>query len=193
MGGTRYKRHMWELIRNIINRLVFEDDYVRVSFIRDCAEVPEMRMSRYYDKDSILDHLDATRPVLERTPGLLRATTNKLSENDLDLDLENEFDLDLWENSVLDLPEPQRLRHKVAVYITNGESRDLEATLREAQVAKFENDIEIFGVGIGEDVNKVELNALVSCEPEDHLHTVTRHEELRRLYDVIARQLCEGK
>ena len=178
MGGTRYKRHMMELIRDIVTKLDYDDDYVRVSFIRDCAEVPEMKMSRYYDKESIMDHIEATRPVLERTPGLLRATTNTLGKHN-----------ELWENSI---SEDIKDRHKVAVYITNGESRDLEGTLREAQVAKYENDIEIFAVGIGDEVNLVELNALVSCEPHDHLHTVSRHEDMINVHDLIARQLCEG-
>ena len=118
------------------------------------------------------------RPVLERTPGLLRAATNKLTT------VHDIFD----ENDVI----AENHRQKIAVYITNGESRDLEATLREAQFAKH-NNISIIGVGVGEDINTVELNALVSCHTDKFLHTATTPQELRHLHQKIARNICEGK
>ena len=152
---------------------------MRISFIRECASVPEMRLSRFHDKNSILDHLDKTRPVLERTPGLLRAATNRL----------NASSDGIHTNLVDSVGE----RQKIAVYITNGESRDLEGTLREAQYAKHDNDVNIIGVGVGQEVNLVELKALVSCDPEDHLHTAELHRDLHTMSHDIARNICQGK
>ena len=190
LGGSGNKRRLYELISGVIDKLDIDDDGtgtgtggnsdVRISFIRECATVPEMRLSRYYDKNAMLDHLERTRPVLERTPGLLRAATNKLSDSVRDI---------FHENEVI----AEQGRQKIAVYITNGESRDLEATLREAQVAKLDNDISIIGVGVGEEVNLVELRALVSCEPENFLHTGTSHDDLIRLQQEIARNICQGE
>jgi hypothetical protein len=81
-------------------------------------------------------------------------------------------------------------RHKVGVFVTDGASGDLEATLREAQNAKLDHGIELFGVGVTGDVNDVEMKAMVSCPPEKHLLFVPNHHKLKDMHRSLARKLC---
>lgn len=174
-GGSDYKRKLWKFVRNTVSKLNFEDGDIRISFIRECADVPEVHLGQF-NKSALLKHLDTVRPQSARTAGLLRAMTKKLGEDETFSD-----------NKII-----QDSRHKVGVYITDGESQDLHATLREAQNAKFGNDIELFAVGVTDKVNPVELNALVSCEPEDHLLTVGSHASLNKFYKKLAHKICRG-
>jgi len=93
----------------------------------------------------------------------------------------------------LAIKSKRTLCRQVAVYVTDGASGDLETTLREAQTARFDNDVEMYGVGVGPGINPTELRAIPSCPTKTHLHTVPDHQYLYTVAHKLTQQLCYGR
>ena len=177
-GGTAIKMKLWKFVRNIISNLNVDEGDIGIHLITECAEVPELHLNEFDTKSDIMGYFDSIRPIKGQTAGLLRAMTKNLTEANTESS----------GNDVL-----PATRHKVGVYITDGKSDDLYSTLREAQSAKLDNDIELFAVGVTKDVDPVELNAMVSCETDDHLYNVPTHSNLHKFVKVLSHRLCECK
>ena len=186
-------RQIYSFIRDVLDNVDFEnDDDVRIHFVRDCVSVPEIPLHSGTAKDDVLAHLARSRPVSAQTPKLLAAATEKLADAraaDM-VAFEDAFNF----NNVQPLEDVAReeARKQMTVYITNGESGDIEATLREAQRA-HEDGISMIGVAIGDDVNMIEMKALVSCEPGDHLHFADSYYDLESLKMNVAATICRGE
>ncbi len=51
-------------------------------------------------------------------------------------------------------------------------------------------NVEMFGIGIGSEVDTTELRGLVSCNIEDHLHLTSGDENPQQIATKILKQLC---
>ena len=144
---------------------------MRLKIVHELLTVPALHLKDKMEKNSLLDALGSMRRTVRQTPELLRAMTQHLIQ-----------------------PGGQgEDKRKVAVYITDGESGDLENTLREAQEARLLHDIHLYGIGIGDEVNPTELQGIVGCLIEEHLFQVSSHSKLKKLIKTMAMELCLGK
>ena len=174
-GGSGYTKKIWKFVKNVISNLDTKNGDIRVRFVHDCIRVPGLHLKHHRgSKSGLLSALESMRATSKSTADLMKILTNQLTEP------EDNF------NTILE-------RKKVGVYVTDGESGELEATLREAQNAKLGHGIELYGVGVTDDVNTVELQAMVSCPVEKHLLLVPNHRKLRGMHKSLARKLCVGE
>lgn len=80
----------------------------------------------------------------------------------------------------------------IALIITDGNPNvDAASVPREAQAAK-DADIEIFAVGITEDVDDYTLNGLASDPDDDHVFRVSDFNQLYRIVNEVIRKSCQG-
>lgn len=173
VGGPRTMSKVWRFIKNMLKHVDMTNGNVNIKFIYECVNIPDIQLGQYKTKADLLAALSRLSHIPRTTADLLQTMTHRLHDNEL--------------NSV----EPH---HKIGVYITDGVSGNLSATLTEAQTAKLLHNIELYGVGIlREDMDPTELRALVSCEVDEHLHMVTSASELDQVIDPLVSELCKGK
>jgi len=149
-------------------------DAIRVRFVQDCPMKPGIRLGRHRSKSSLLTALQD----LQYTP----KNTSQLIQDMLEMQDTLQEDQNML----------QAHRKKVGVYLTDGSSGDLRGTLDAAFRAKEQSGVRMFGVGVGDLVDKTELQGLVSCRLEDHLHIVSQPEGLRDIRRKLITQICRG-
>lgn len=81
-------------------------------------------------------------------------------------------------------------RKRVGVYLTDGQTGDLERTLVAVQAAKNDHGVEMFSVGLGRDVNPVELKAIASCDVAKHSFVIRHPKAKDNILANLARSLC---
>lgn len=139
---------------------------MRVQFVQSCAKAERLR-NRSNNKASLLNAIDdVVTPPQRSTADLFHAMTTKLTTNG----------------------RPGRKR--IGVYLTNGPSGDLEETLEAVQEAKNVHDVEMFTVGLGKDLNPVELRAISSCEVSKHMFTAKSNSKTKELAKQLTKSLC---
>ena len=171
-GGPETMKHIWEYIRKLVNKIDMSNGNLKIKFIHECIDVPEMQLGEYRNKTALLSALAHLSGHPRNTPDLLHLMSQRL--------------LDGHVNSV----EPH---HKIGIYMTDSASGNLSATLNEAQTAKLLHNIELFGIGIGNHINPTELRALVSCEVDKHLHMVIKPDDLEDVIQPVLEELCKGR
>lgn len=172
LGGARTLQHIWRWMRQVVSDLKLPPGHLRVKFIQECDTFPALHLGAYKDKSSLLNAIDHMKIQHSRTASMLRQMTDALT-----------------------VPASNTLeeRRRVGVYITDGSSGDLHGVLAEAQAAKLTHNIELFGIGLGRHIDPVELRAIVSCEPEDHLFLLQHSSQLNEIKEIITEQICESK
>jgi len=83
-GATAENRALWKFVRQIVAGLDLGKGNVRVRFVRDCLDVPEIHLDRFLDKTQLLDELSQRRGDTSPTPELIRRMTLKLKDVDGD-------------------------------------------------------------------------------------------------------------
>ena len=84
-GSTTDNRALWKFVRQSIAGLDLSKGNVRVRFVRDCADAPEISLDQLMDKSRLLDELSRRRDVTtSSTSDLLRRMTLKLKGIDGD-------------------------------------------------------------------------------------------------------------
>jgi len=171
-----YRPDLWNFIRQFVSSMSVEsssEENIHFQFVHKCAEVPPLSLDQYSTKQAVLDAIDNMRL---QPPG----TTSLLEELVLTLNNSNQNSMAVEHN------------RKIGVYITDGRSEDIIASLRTAQSARFEHDIDLYGVGVGEDIDLTELTALASCSspPRQRVFTVSNYENLPVLTEDILREIC---
>ena len=81
-------------------------------------------------------------------------------------------------------------RRRIAVYVTDGRSDNPLAAIEVAQRARDIYGIEIFTVGIGPHVNRVELKAMASCDTDDHAMFSHDYSKIKEVKENLSKQLC---
>ncbi|KAL3856129.1 hypothetical protein ACJMK2_015322 [Sinanodonta woodiana] len=82
----------------------------------------------------------------------------------------------------------------IAILLTDGESSNMASTVKEAKLTR-EAGVTIFGIGIGDKINKEELEQIASSPTSDYMHILESFTELqagdfvKRIIDVT----CKGK
>lgn len=143
-----------------------DNGQMRVQFVQSCAKTDRIR-NRSTNKLSLLEALnDAPAPSQGSTADLFHSMTSKLTTNG----------------------KPGRKR--VGVYLTNGPSGDFEETLEAVQQAKNEHDVEMFTIGLGKDLNPVELRAISSCDVSKHMFTARNNSKSKELARQLTKSLC---
>ncbi|XP_050403925.2 cartilage matrix protein [Patella vulgata] len=77
----------------------------------------------------------------------------------------------------------------VAVIITDGQSKDAEATLREAEAAK-KSGIYMFAIGVGDSVDQQELTDMASQPSKDYVFSVNNFGALDTIKNLLAVKTC---
>ena len=173
-GSKADQRKIWKHIHEIIANLDQRQADLRLKFIYECASVPGLNLGVINEKDELQTYFQGSKGASRRTADLLRSATLHLTN--------------------ANRTEDGVKRRPITVYITDGESGKLESTLREAQDAKLNHEIQIFGIGIGPKTNPVEMNALVSCDPRHHLMSVPSASKLRRSKArTMTKRLCKAR
>ena len=171
-GGPETMNNIWKFIKDLLHYVDMSNGNVNVKFIYECIDIPDVQLGSYRNKTALMSALNRLAKHPRSTADLLQHMSYRLLGSDI--------------NAI----EPH---HKVGVYITDGASGNLSATLNEAQTAKLLHNIELFGVGIGKDIDPTELRALVSCEVDKHLHMVIKPEDLDDVVHPVIRELCKGE
>ena len=83
-GSTTENRALWKFVRQSIAGLDLSKGNVRVRFVRDCADVPEITLDQFMDKSRLLDELSRRDVTASPTSELLRQMTLKLKGIDGD-------------------------------------------------------------------------------------------------------------
>lgn len=162
----RHRRHLLETVRNAVEHIDMDNGQMRVQFVQSCAKTDRIR-NRSTNKLSLLEALnDAPAPSQGSTADLFHSMTSKLTTNG----------------------KPGRKR--VGVYLTNGPSGDFEETLEAVQQAKNEHDVEMFTIGLGKDLNPVELRAISSCDVSKHMFTARNNSKSKELARQLTKSLC---
>lgn len=167
--------HIWRIVREIISRLNMDKGNIRIQFVSECSPAKQdLNSGHYMDKEALLFALKDIGEPPRRTAQLLSNMIAKFESHE-------EMESDSVAN-----------RRKVGLYLTDGHSGDFETVQRIAEQAKGQNNIEIFGMGIGDDIDINELTAVTSCQHPFHMFGLS-HRESGRLTDAarkIVRQLC---
>ncbi|KAL3858157.1 hypothetical protein ACJMK2_012763 [Sinanodonta woodiana] len=79
---------------------------------------------------------------------------------------------------------------KVAIVLTDGQSSNMAKTVYEAFRAKMEN-IQIFAIGIGSNINSRELRIMASSPPEEFFFEVENYAALDALKQTLAVRTCK--
>ncbi len=170
-GSTQTIADIWKFIRSVVSDIDMTNHRVRIKFVHDCEEMTGVHLGDFENKTDILYAIDNMKMHASKSAELLRSMTETLSTPQ--------------ENTLIE-------RDKIGIYITDGSSGDIHATLTEAQGAKLIHNIEMFGVGIGRDIDPTELRGLVSCEVENHLFTVPHSKKLPDVKRLLTKELCSG-
>lgn len=80
----------------------------------------------------------------------------------------------------------------IAIVLTDGKSNEPAKTAREAKLAQ-KYGIHVFAIGIGEDADLEELQAIASDPDENYVFQVSDYEALLKIYDIVAIKTCEGR
>lgn len=80
---------------------------------------------------------------------------------------------------------------QIAIVITDGSSNDPKATAHQAALAR-EEGIHIFAVGVGQDVDPDELEAIASRPQDQYVFNVEDFMGLQRIKNLLAKRTCEG-
>lgn len=81
---------------------------------------------------------------------------------------------------------------KIAVVITDGLSKDPEATAQQAQLAR-EAGIHIFAIGVGQAVDMQELLNIASTPQREYTFAVNDYTALKSIKKLLAMKTCEGR
>ena len=80
---------------------------------------------------------------------------------------------------------------RIAIIVTDGRSDDSRATSHEARLLR-ESGVHVFAVGVGQDVDMQELNAIASEPAEDYVNTVDNYDALNSIKELLAIKACQG-
>ncbi|KAK3579041.1 hypothetical protein CHS0354_029897 [Potamilus streckersoni] len=86
----------------------------------------------------------------------------------------------------------------IAIVLTDGESSDEASTAQEAKLTR-KAGVAIFAIGIGDAVNKVELEEIASSPKSDYMHTLVNFNELQSdtftklLSHKVCTEECQGQ
>lgn len=166
------------LTRDILSRLDLDDDRGEVRIIEECLSPAgtSFDLGEYETKASLLKALDAN---LHPSPSTTSSTAQLIQK------MAEAFRRDggaLHGKSVA--------KRRVGIYVTDGQSDDMEETVEAAQRAKFTDDVEIISVGVGHKVNPTELRAVASCEVDRHFYAVNHHSKAPIVARKISKVLC---
>lgn len=81
---------------------------------------------------------------------------------------------------------------RVIIILSDGESKDLRATIAEANHAHSEG-VYIFAIGIGKTTGAEELMALASDPDDQFVFHVSDYKALSGIIDLLAIKTCDGK
>jgi len=161
---------MWELVRDVLSSIDISESQVRIQFVQSCTMFERsLALSDITNQTGILHAIDEITTLPRSTAELFESMTSKLMpERDGTLE-----------------------RKRIAIYLTDGPSGDLEHTIQAAQKSKNDNGIEIFAIAYGHIANPTELQAIVSCDISNHLYKIKNHSKSRVVHKKIAKYLCK--
>lgn len=160
---------MLEAVRRIVEQVDMSGGQMRVQFVHSCPTAA--------GRSSPLTKSLLPSAVDDLTGVKVKASPRKTTS-------------ELFETMTWKLTENGRPgRKRVGVYLTDGQSGDLERTLVAVQAAKNDHGVEMFSVGLGKDVSPVELKAIASCEVSEHSF-VLRNPKTKDILANLARSLC---
>lgn len=169
-GGGGH-RQLLEVVRRIVEQVDMSGGRMRVQFVHSCPTAAAAGRSSPLAKSLLPSAVDDLTGVkVKASP---RKTTSEL------------FETMTWKLTENGRPG----RKRVGVYLTDGQSGDLERTLVAVQAAKNDHGVEMFSVGLGKDVSPVELKSIASCEVSKHSF-VLRNPKTKDILANLARSLC---
>ena len=80
----------------------------------------------------------------------------------------------------------------IAILLTDGQSEDMEETIREAKLA-HKQGIYLFAVGIGDQIDRQELRTIASTPSEDFMFEIDHFEALSSIKSILTIETCTGK
>lgn len=171
---------LWNLTRDILSRLDLDDDRIQVRFVEECLTPGStgFDLGEYETKENLMKALDAS---LHASPSTFSSSAQLLQK------MVETFRRDdgVHGNGVA--------RRRVGVYVTDGQSDDIENTVEAAQMAKFTDEVEMITVGVGQKVNPTELRAVASCEVDKHYYALNHHSKAPTIARKISKVLCLGR
>ena len=104
--------------------------------------------------------------------------------------------LELLRNNILSQTlglRPSNQSRHVAIVITDGQSEDETATLMQAELLHNETDFQVFAIGVGDNIDEVELMNIASDTSYVLLLDDFGADELQRFEEEVTVQTCSSK
>lgn len=80
----------------------------------------------------------------------------------------------------------------IGIILTDGQSQDVESTREQARLAHKEG-VYLFAIGIGSNVDKLELRDIASDPDENFVFMLDNYDALTSIQDILAIKTCDGK
>ena len=165
-AGPEDNSRTMAFIRDLVNDLDIGADKFRVAIIHECAELPGFQLSTYFDKRAMLRAFGASSST-SKMPYLIERMRTK---------------------SFSTAQGGRTGTRQVGVILTNQRSGTMSRTIQEAQRARH-NKIELIGIGVGRNVDPIELSAMVSCPEADKTHIVSDFGKLPAIRRKVLEQI----
>ena len=146
------------------------ENHVRVALVpKTCAEYAELTMGVYRDREELLDKLDAMQYKESATEDVLK-----------------------FMRMVSFAPE-NGARHnakRVAILIVEDTSQDWSTAIYEADEMRTLLNVELFVIGVGNEIDPAQLQALATTPVDQHVHHVAHYSELNTLVEKLRSSIC---
>lgn len=168
--GTKKTQTIYQFISGVSNEFNMKEGNIRAGIVsHNCPKDGDIRLNEHSDKQTFSASVEnAEFPNLSRV--LRRVRTQSFTEK------------------YGGRPEAKR----IAVLFIDGPLDKKGRIYREARRTRG-NDVELFVVAIGDEVNMKEALELCSNPPEDHLLIVKSYESLPDSMDRFWDSICKGK
>lgn len=80
----------------------------------------------------------------------------------------------------------------VIVVLTDGRSNDPRKTALEAARLKQRRDVHLFAIGVGAEVDRLELTSMASTPSDQYVFTVLNYAALETIKDLLTNKTCQG-